>query len=73
MELMIYGCARIIRTRTSEGRERAKARGVKNVPQAEAHPASEAGNFRRKENGEVLREIAQSYNVHNGTISRLEG
>jgi IS30 family transposase len=27
----------------------------------------------RKENGEALREIARSYNVHNSTISRLSG
>jgi IS30 family transposase len=25
----------------------------------------------RKENGEAVREIARSYNVHNSTISRL--
>jgi DNA invertase Pin-like site-specific DNA recombinase len=29
----------LIRARTAEGRERAKARGVKNGPKAEAHPA----------------------------------
>jgi hypothetical protein len=29
------------------------------------------GDPRRKESGEVLREIARSYNVHNATISRL--
>jgi hypothetical protein len=39
-------------------------------PQAEAYPAPEA---RRKENGEAVREIARSYNVHNSTISRLTG
>jgi IS30 family transposase len=27
--------------------------------------------LRRKENGETVREIARSYNVHNSTISRL--
>jgi IS30 family transposase len=27
--------------------------------------------LRRKENGETIREIARSYNVHNSTISRL--
>ena len=32
----------LIRTRTGEGRERAKARGVKNGPAAQAHPAPAA-------------------------------
>jgi IS30 family transposase len=28
--------------------------------------------LRRKENGEAVREIARSHNVHNSTISRLD-
>ncbi len=61
----------LIRTRTSEGRERAKARGVKmgRKPKLTPHQRQEA--LRRKENGEAVREIARSYNVHNSTISRL--
>jgi len=61
----------LIRARTSEGRERAKARGVKmgRKPKLTPHQKHEA--LRRKENGEAVREIARSYNVHNSTISRL--
>jgi DNA invertase Pin-like site-specific DNA recombinase len=61
----------LIRSRTGEGRERAKARGVKmgRKPKLTAHQRAEA--IRRKENGEAVREIARSYNVHNSTISRL--
>jgi len=61
----------LIRSRTGERRERAKARGVKmgRKPKLTAHQRAEA--IRRKENGEAVREIARSYNVHNSTISRL--
>src|SRR5271166_4045902 len=61
----------LIRARTGEGRERAKARGVKmgRKPKLTAHQRPEA--IRRRENGEPLRDIARSYNVHNSTISRL--
>jgi DNA invertase Pin-like site-specific DNA recombinase len=62
----------LIRVRTGEGRERAKARGVKmgRKPKLTLHQKQEA--LRRKENGEAVREIARSYNVHNSTISRLQ-
>jgi DNA invertase Pin-like site-specific DNA recombinase len=61
----------LIRSRTGEGRARAKARGVKmgRKPKLTGHQRAEA--IRRKENGEAVREIARSYNVHNSTISRL--
>jgi len=61
----------LIRTRTSEGRARAVARGVKlgRKPKLTPHQRKEA--LGRKENGEAVREIARSYNVHNSTISRL--
>jgi DNA invertase Pin-like site-specific DNA recombinase len=61
----------LIRARTGEGRERAKARGVKmgRKPKLTPHQKQEA--LRRKENGEAVREIARTYNVHNSTISRL--
>jgi len=61
----------LIRVRTSEGRERAKARGVKmgRKPKLTPHQKQEA--LRRKERGEAVRKIARSYNVHNSTISRL--
>jgi DNA invertase Pin-like site-specific DNA recombinase len=61
----------LIRVRTGEGRERAKVRGVKmgRKPKLTPHQVKEV--LRRKENGEAVREIARTYNVHNSTISRL--
>jgi DNA invertase Pin-like site-specific DNA recombinase len=62
----------LIRTRTSEGRERAKARGVKlgRKPKLTEHQKREA--IRRRDiDGETVREIARSYNVSHSTISRL--
>ncbi len=63
----------LIRARTGEGRERAKARGVKlgRKPKLTAHQRTEAE--RRKADGEPAREIARSYNVSHSTISRLGG
>jgi DNA invertase Pin-like site-specific DNA recombinase len=62
----------LIRARTSEGRERAKARGVKlgRKPKLTAHQKREAIR-RRDVDGETVREIARSYNVSHSTISRL--
>jgi DNA invertase Pin-like site-specific DNA recombinase len=61
----------LIRARTGEGRERAKARGVKmgRKPKLTPHQRKEA--LRRRDEGEPIREIARTYNVHNSTISRL--
>jgi DNA invertase Pin-like site-specific DNA recombinase len=61
----------LIRTRTSEGRARAKARGVKmgRPPKMTPHQINEA--LRRREAGEPHRDIARSYNVSHSTISRL--
>src|SRR6202158_435156 len=61
----------LIRTRTGEGRERAKARGVilGRKPKLTSHQRREA--LVRREAGEVLTEIARSYNVSHSTISRL--
>jgi DNA invertase Pin-like site-specific DNA recombinase len=61
----------LIRARTAEGRERAKERGVKmgRKPKLTPHQIKEA--LRRRENGEAIRQIARTYNVHNSTISRL--
>ena len=61
----------LIRARTGEGRERAKARGVKMGRKPKLTPHQRQEILRRKENGEAVREIARSYNVHNSTISRL--
>ena len=63
----------LIRARTSEGRERAKARGVKmgRPPKLTPHQRCEA--LRRRDRGsETLGAIACSYNVSPATISRLE-
>jgi DNA invertase Pin-like site-specific DNA recombinase len=61
----------LIRSRTSEGRERAKARGVKlgRTPKLTAHQQREAKA--RREHGETVRDIARSFNVSHSTISRL--
>jgi DNA invertase Pin-like site-specific DNA recombinase len=62
----------LIRARTGEGRERAKARGVKmgRKPKLTNHQKREA--IRRRDiDGEPVREIARSYNVSHSTISRL--
>ena len=61
----------LIRTRTGEGRQRAKARGVLmgRKPKLTAHQRREA--IARREAGEVLMDIARSYNVSHSTISRL--
>lgn len=61
----------LIRTRTGEGRERAKAKGVVlgRRPKLTSHQRREA--IARKEAGEVLTDIARSYNVSHSTISRL--
>ena len=62
----------LIRARTSEGRARAKARGVRmgRRPKLTDHQKHEA--IRRREAGETVREIARSYNVSHSTISRLQ-
>ena len=63
----------LIRARTSEGRERAKARGVKmgRPPKLTPHQRREA--IRRRDRGyETLADIARSYNVSPATISQLE-
>jgi DNA invertase Pin-like site-specific DNA recombinase len=61
----------LIRARTGEGRERAKARGVRlgRKPKLTAHQQREA--IKRRENGETVRDIARNYNVSTSTISWL--
>jgi len=61
----------LIRARTGEGRERAKARGVKmgRRPKLTDHQKREA--LKRRDKGEPMREIARTYNVSHSTISRL--
>src|SRR3981189_296619 len=60
----------LIRTRTGEGRERAKAKGVilGRKPKRTSHQRREA--IARREAGEVLTDIARSYNESHSQISR---
>ena|SRR5437667_2635401 len=62
----------LIRTRTSEGRARAKERGVRlgRKPKLTERQKREAIR-RRDRDGEPVREIARSYDVSHSTISRL--
>lgn len=61
----------LIRARTGEGRARAVAREAKmgSKPKLTPHQVKEI--LLRKADGEAVRDIARSYNVHNSTISRL--
>jgi DNA invertase Pin-like site-specific DNA recombinase len=61
----------LILTRTDEGRQRAKAKGIKfgRKPKLTKHQREEA--LIRKRNGETLTAIAKSYNVSHMTIGRL--
>ena len=61
----------LIRTRTSEGRQRARERGVRlgRKPKLTAHQRREA--LDRRERGESVTDIARSYAVHHTTIGRL--
>jgi DNA invertase Pin-like site-specific DNA recombinase len=61
----------LIRACTAEGRQRAKARGVKLGRRPKLTPHQQREAIKRKENGEPIRDIARTYNVHNSTISRL--
>ena len=61
----------LIRTRTAEGRSRAKARGqhMGRPPKLTLQQQAEAR--RRRAEGATLKELAKSYNVGRATISRL--
>ena len=61
----------LIRARTGEGRDRARARGVKMGRKPKLTPHQQKEALQRREAGEPMRDIARSYNVHNSTISRL--
>jgi hypothetical protein len=66
------GQRELIRARTTEGRERARARGVHlgRKKKLTAHQQAEAIR-RRDELGEPLGDIARTFNVSRSTISRL--
>lgn len=61
----------LIRTRTAEGRSRAKARGQHMGRPASLTPQQQAEARQRRAEGATLKELAQSYNVGAATISRL--
>lgn len=62
----------LILARTSEGRERAKTRGVRmgRKPKLTPHQRREA--LARRDAGEPITAIARSYNVSHSTISRIQ-
>ena len=62
----------LIRARTTEGRRRAVARGVKLGRKPKLTPHQQREAVKRRDRGdETLRDIAPSYNVSHSTISRL--
>jgi DNA invertase Pin-like site-specific DNA recombinase len=60
----------LIRTRTAEGRSRAKARGQHMGRPPKLNLAQQAEARRRRAEGATLKELAKSYNVGRATISR---
>jgi DNA invertase Pin-like site-specific DNA recombinase len=63
----------LILARTNEGRERAKARGVRFGRKLKLTKHQQQEALARREAGEALVEIGRSYNVSHSTISRLGG
>jgi DNA invertase Pin-like site-specific DNA recombinase len=63
----------LIRARTSEGRARAKERGVPMGRPSSLTPYQRQEALARREAGETLMDIARSYGVSYSTISRLSG
>jgi DNA invertase Pin-like site-specific DNA recombinase len=62
----------LILARTSDGRARAKARGVRVGRPAALTPHQRAEALQRLTNGEVQADLARSYGVSQATISRLQ-
>jgi DNA invertase Pin-like site-specific DNA recombinase len=61
----------LIRSRTGEGRQRAKARGVVMGRRPKLTPQQRREAIARRDAGESLVDIGRSYNVSHSTISRL--
>src|ERR1700722_10221143 len=61
----------LIRTRTAEGRSRAKTRGKHMGRPPALSPAQQAEARHRRAEGATLKELAESYDVGLATISRL--
>ena len=62
---------KLIRSRTGEGRARAKAAGQKMGRPYKLTPHQRQEARDRREAGETLVSIARSFNVHHATIGRL--
>jgi DNA invertase Pin-like site-specific DNA recombinase len=62
----------LIKTRTAEGRARAKARGKSLGRPRKLTPAQQAEARERLANGETLVDIARSFAVSHTTIRRLK-
>ena len=75
MVTMLAGLAEferdLIHARTSEGRKRAQANGVKMGRPAKLSPFQQREARKRLEAGESPRTIGRSYGVHRSTIERL--
>jgi DNA invertase Pin-like site-specific DNA recombinase len=61
----------LIRTRTTEGRSRAKVRGQHMGRPPKLTPQQQKEARRRQTKGATRKELAKSYNVGRATISRL--
>lgn len=61
----------LIRSRTTEGRDRARQRGVKMGRPVKLTPFQQKEALRRRSDGEPVKEIALSYNVDPSMIYRL--
>jgi DNA invertase Pin-like site-specific DNA recombinase len=61
----------LILARTDEGRQRAKARGVRFGRKLKLTKHQQAQALVRREAGEALTEIARTYNLSHSTISKL--
>jgi DNA invertase Pin-like site-specific DNA recombinase len=61
----------LIRTRTAEGRTRAKARGQHMGRKPKLTPKQQAEARQRRAEGATLKELAESFNVGIATISRM--
>jgi DNA invertase Pin-like site-specific DNA recombinase len=61
----------LVRTRTAEGRSRAKARGQHIGRPPKLTPQQQKEARRRRAEGETLKALAKSYNVGKSTISGI--
>lgn len=63
----------LIGARTAQGCRWAKARGVRLCRRPKLTPHQQREAIKWRGNGEPIRDIARSYNLHNGTICWLAG